>query len=362
MLVHSGAQPEVWNQRCSGLQRAESRRFPAGATTPLPLRAGRRAGSAGPTRAVCLAAIAAGAGRACLERRRRPRGTGRRIALSAGDGDKAYWWRGGDGKDRDLVVYIPISDDLSPKDVVVEVTEKSVKLGVKGQEPVVEGELWKGVDEYEVDWCIDTEDGKRCLIVTMPKKQRLTYYDYLLKKEDVPVVATVTDKCFFDMAIDGATVGRIVFGLYGDLVPQTTENFRKLCTGEAGVGNTGKPLHYKGSKFHRIIPQFMCQGGDFTQGDGTGGESIFGGKFADENFKVRHMKPGLLSMANAGKNTNGSQFFITFKETPNLDGKHVVFGEVLEGFEDVVKRMEECGSYQGEVSKEVVIEDCGVLD
>jgi peptidylprolyl isomerase len=167
-------------------------------------------------------------------------------------------------------------------------------------------------------------------------------------------------KVFFDVTADGSPLGRITMELYADVTPKTAENFRALCTGEKGTGKSGKPLHYKGSVFHRVIPQFMLQGGDFTAGNGTGGESIYGTKFADENFKLKHNKPGLLSMANAGPGTNGSQFFITTVETPWLDGKHVVFGEVTSGM-DVVKKIEALGSQSGKTSKKVVIADCGQL-
>lgn len=165
---------------------------------------------------------------------------------------------------------------------------------------------------------------------------------------------------FFDISIDGAPAGRLIFELFVDVVPRTAENFRALCTGEKGVGAQGKPLTYKGSSFHRIIPGFMCQGGDFTAGNGTGGESIYGRTFEDENFSLQHGKAGLLSMANAGPNTNGSQFFITTIVTPWLDGKHVVFGELKEGL-DVLQAMEARGSRSGQPRGTVVIADCGVI-
>ena len=167
-------------------------------------------------------------------------------------------------------------------------------------------------------------------------------------------------RVFFDIKIGDTNAGRIVFELFADVVPDTAENFRALCTGEKGKGRSGKPLHYKGSHFHRIIKQFMCQGGDFTRGNGTGGESIYGEKFKDENFKLTHDRPFLLSMANAGPGTNGSQFFITTVVTPWLDGKHVVFGKVAEGTA-IVEAMEKVGSSSGSTSQRVEIADCGQL-
>ena len=173
-------------------------------------------------------------------------------------------------------------------------------------------------------------------------------------------LAEITNKVYFDITVDGKEAGRIVFGLFGKEVPKTVENFRALCTGENGMGTKGKKLHYEGSSFHRIIPGFMAQGGDFTDGNGRGGESIYGNKFDDENFNIKHTKPGLLSMANAGRNTNRSQFFITFIVTNWLDGKHTVFGEVIEGM-DLVKELEQVGSQSGATSKKVTIAASGEL-
>lgn len=170
---------------------------------------------------------------------------------------------------------------------------------------------------------------------------------------------SVSQSVFFDLSIGGTAAGRITIGLYAE-TPVTSENFRALCTGEKGTGKSGKPLHYKGSKFHRVIDNFMAQGGDFTRGNGTGGESIYGEKFADENFVVAHTKRGQLSMANAGPDTNGSQFFLTFIPCDWLDGKHCVFGEVTDGLE-ILDKVEAVGSSTGATSKVVKIEDCGVL-
>ncbi|KAI4376001.1 hypothetical protein MLD38_013803 [Melastoma candidum] len=169
-------------------------------------------------------------------------------------------------------------------------------------------------------------------------------------------------RCFLDVSIGGELEGRIVVELFVDVVPKTAENFRALCTGEKGLGpSTGVPLHYKGVRFHRVIRGFMVQGGDTSAGDGTGGESIYGSKFEDENFELRHERKGMLSMANSGPNTNGSQFFITTTRTSHLDGKHVVFGKVIKGM-GVVRAIEHVTTDSRDCpTLDVVIADCGEI-
>src|SRR6185295_2097120 len=208
--------------------------------------------------------------------------------------------------------------------------------------------------------------GDRCLRICERAGQDLTIHRSMHRPapEPVPLLpspgavvrsrAMANPRVYFDVEADGSPLGRITMELAADVVPKTAENFRALCTGEKGFG-------YQGSTFHRVIPNFMCQGGDFTNHNGTGGKSIYGAKFEDENFQLKHTGPGFLSMANAGPNTNGSQFFLTTVKTAWLDGKHVVFGHVTEGM-DVVKKIESYGSPDGRTSKKIAIAACGQLD
>ena len=225
---------------------------------------------------------------------------------------------------------------------------------------MIEGSCEHDVDPDTSLWFIEEDASLGRVIEVSLAKQSAGFVNWTKCFEPKKVVTKITDSVFFDVAVGDAAPERIAFGLYGDLAPRTVENFKALCVGDRGTGAAGVPLHYKGSKFHRVIPQFMLQGGDFTRGNGTGGESVFGEMFDDEAFLVNHTKPGLLSMANKGPNTNGSQFFITTVPCPHLDGKHVVFGEVTQGM-DVVKKIEGKGSRSGATECDIVIQDCGVV-
>jgi len=236
-----------------------------------------------------------------------------------------------------------------------------LSLSVKGRAIFEDDALTFKIKPDDSFWELDEDRaGQKIITLELEKMKKYQSWEYLVEKENLPADLSVTHKCYFDMDIDGKDAGRIVFGLYGNTTPKTVENFRMLCTGEMGNGEAGKPLHYAGSQFHRIIPGFMCQGGDFTKGDGTGGESIYGKRFPDENFKAKHDREMLLSMANAGEDTNGSQFFITTVPTPHLDNMHVVFGEVLEG-KEVVTALDLVGSQSGTPSSTALIRACGSL-
>ncbi|XP_057488655.1 peptidyl-prolyl cis-trans isomerase CYP21-1-like [Actinidia eriantha] len=181
------------------------------------------------------------------------------------------------------------------------------------------------------------------------------------EEEEVEMVHEITHRVFLDVDIDKQRVGRIIIGLYGQVVPKTVENFRALCTGELGKSASGKALQYKGTPFHRIIPGFMIQGGDIIYGDGKGSESVYGGTFPDENFKIKHSHPGVVAMVNTGPDSNGSQFFITTVKASWLDGEHVVFGKVIEGMDTVYAIEGGAGTYSGKPRKKVIIADSGEI-
>ncbi|KAM0013536.1 putative peptidylprolyl isomerase [Helianthus debilis subsp. tardiflorus] len=190
----------------------------------------------------------------------------------------------------------------------------------------------------------------------------LVFSSFSQQEEDtVDVVYEFTHRVFLDVDVDKQRLGRIVIGLYGEVVPKTVENFRALCTGELGKSKSGKLLHYKGTPFHRIIPGFMIQGGDIVHGDGRGNESIYGGTFRDENFKIKQSHPGMVAMVNSGPDSNSSQFFITTVKAYWLDGEHVVFGKVIEGMDNVYVIEGSAGTYSGKPRKKVVISDSGEI-
>lgn len=262
----------------------------------------------------------------------------------------------------EITVGVVIADDIKGADVAFEIHPTRMRLAVRG-EMVLEGDFNGGGGSVVPDgsfFTLESKDDKRMCVLTLEKKD-MGHESWNAFFEEEKLDATVTQKVYMDVAIGDAEPERITFGLYGNEVPKTVENFRSLCTGERGDGEAGVRLAYAGSFFHRIISGFMAQGGDFTKGDGTGGESIYGRTFQDERLRLKHDRPGLLSMANAGPDTNGSQFFVTFVACPHLDGNHEVFGEVLDGLSVVNKIEVLAGSPSGEPKVPVKVVACGEL-
>jgi len=280
-----------------------------------------------------------------------------RASLLRSNPDLRITWEAVPGSS-DVRVTVPLPEGTTRKDIEVKFYADRLRVSIAGLDaPALEGDLPGVVDLDGCYWEKEDDD----LFVFLEKENVYDPWEFLLESDlPEPGDQTVTAKVFFDIEINGKAAGRVEMGLFGNHVPRTTENFRALCTGEKGEGAAGKPLHFRDSCFHRIIPGFMCQGGDFTKANGTGGESIYGAKFEDEAFGVAHDRPGLLSMANSGPDSNGSQFFITTAACQHLDMKHVVFGEVLDGM-DVVREMENKGSPEGKPRAQVTIVDCGEL-
>jgi len=275
-----------------------------------------------------------------------------------------------------VVIYMPIADDVEAKDVIFSCRDWNLKLGLipeKGGVVINDKVLYQCDIDESYFTLEEGQYGERCVMVWLSKyKKEQDWYAYdrfepvterfLTKGEKTraELKFKITTKTFLDVEIEGEPAGRIVLGLYGDIVPRTVENFRCLCTGEKGDSKeTGYPLHYKGTMFHRVIPGFCIQGGQtFENDEGSGGESIYGGSFEDESLRIKFSKKGMVAMANGGPDTNGSQFFITLDRAEHLSFKCVGFGEVLEGF-DVVQAMAQTGSEDGEPMKRVIISNCG---
>jgi len=278
-----------------------------------------------------------------------------------------------------VIIYIPIADDVTKKDVVFDCRNGTLKAGLVPEKGglVINDKVIYDVDVTDSYFTLDDGEYKeRCVVIWLEKRNRdqMWYaYDrfepvgerFLLQGEKKKATLTfdVTQKCFLDIEIDEKRMGRIVLGLYGNEMPRTVENFKCLCTGEKGTSEiTGEPLHYKGTRFHRVMPGFCIQGGQtFENEEGSGGESIYGTTFEDENLRMKFQDKGLIAMANGGPNTNGSQFFITTKRADHLSFKYVGFGEVLKGYE-VVKAIESLGTKTGEPQENAVIVDCGTLE
>ena len=270
---------------------------------------------------------------------------------------RGYRW---EQTETEALLWIALAAGVNAKAIGVEMHVQRVSVTIDGAKVLRDERLHAEIDIDESYWEVEEDeanDDRRSLKVVLTKRTGYVSWPYCLESENVSYDAATTPtthSVYLDLEIDGAPAGRVTLGLFMEELPLTCANFRALCSGTEGDGL----VKYAGSAFHRVIPRFMLQGGDFTRGDGTGGVSIYGERFDDEGFCFNHTTPGLLSMANAGPDTNGSQFFITCKATPHLDGKHVVFGRVLSGM-DVVRAVEELGSASGVPSKHVTIAACG---
>mmetsp|Transcript_2019 Transcript_2019/g.12917 ORF Transcript_2019/g.12917 Transcript_2019/m.12917 type:complete len:304 (+) Transcript_2019:2655-3566(+) len=291
--------------------------------------------------------------------------------LSATEPRHVRWKNTNDG----VEVRVAVPKTTSRSHVKLEVHPKRLRMDVRGSGTILEGTFPTPVEVDECFWILEESDEdanesrsiekdggtatervqemNQDVVVTLTPKDGNPWK--VLMEEELQAGVQVTQKVFLEVTVDGNPVGKMVIGLYGNAVPKTAENFRALC-----AGDVDPDLCYRKSAFHRIIPGFMCQGGDFTNGDGTGGRSIYGERFPDESFSILHDRPYLMSMANAGPDSNGSQFFITTVPCPHLDGKHVVFGELLSG-QEVVQAMEQQGTTSGQPQASVVITDCGVM-
>ncbi|GAB5363074.1 hypothetical protein AAMO2058_000852300 [Amorphochlora amoebiformis] len=262
--------------------------------------------------------------------------------------------------DTEVNVYIPIYDpSITPMDI--EIVQKSRnKLDIRVfDQPLTQSPLALEVIPDSTYWFLDELEGKRCIHIVLEKRDKDRIWPYLFLEEDIEPTLEITDRVYMDIDIDGDRIGRIVIGVFGEDVPKTSKNFLALSEGSSGTFK-GRNMHYKGTRFHKIIPNFILQAGDFANGDGSGKGSIFGPTFKDENFRIRHMEAGVVTMANAGRDSNGAQFMITLQPSSWLDMKHVAFGKVIEGM-DVVQKIAKMGSSTGEPLGEVLIADCGIL-
>mmetsp|Transcript_15136 Transcript_15136/g.60781 ORF Transcript_15136/g.60781 Transcript_15136/m.60781 type:complete len:374 (-) Transcript_15136:213-1334(-) len=292
-------------------------------------------------------------------------GAGDPAAQKVAGAGRNYRWT----QARDVITaMVPVPQDVGASRVSVEFpTVSSISVAVDGTD-LVRGELAGGVQRDETFWILDEDDddddGQKIISVEIRKREdSRQMWTGLLKAEGDATLATVTRRAYLDIDVNGTRLGRVVLGLFGDDLPKTVENFAALCD----EADDRVPFSYANTPIHRIIPGFCVQAGDVVNGDGSGGTSIEGdGGFADEKFQFRHDKPGLLAMANAGPNTNKSQFYITCGQCSWLDSKHVIFGRVLDsGMEDVIYKLEDYGSVQGDPKPEgteITIAACGLLD